>query len=289
VDIPVRERDSFQRFAAEHESKVGELRGEFMRITEGGAINKDSLYKATDSIMGGLSTKNDVFVYSSQLLAAGGQNMTHSVNVSMLAHIFGIWINAGEEELKNLTVAGLLHDIGMSQVPEELIKSKKRLSKADRELVRKHTTLGYRILDNADMPNEVKLAALGHHERLDGSGYPLGLRGDKISKFAKIIAICDTYEAMTADRAYRARICPFDVIRTFERGSFGSFDTEALLLFLQNIAFTYLSSRVVLTDGSEGVVAFIHQDALSTPIVRRDDGSFVDLKADKSLRVFKLA
>jgi putative nucleotidyltransferase with HDIG domain len=217
-----------------------------------------------------------------------GHLHTHCVNVALLSNLFGIWINADAKELEDLTVAALLHDIGMTQISHDIVNKKDPLTKEEREILKKHTTLGYRILDNADLPNEVKLAALGHHEKMNGQGYPLGIKGDKISKFARIIHICDVYEAMTHDRLYRERFCPFDVIKTFERGSFGVFDTEALLLFLQNIAYTYLNSRVKLTDGSVGHVAFINNGDLSSPIIKLDDDTVIDLHKNKELRVLCL-
>jgi HD-GYP domain-containing protein (c-di-GMP phosphodiesterase class II) len=123
---------------------------------------------------------------------------------------------------------------------------------------------------------------------MNGQGYPLGIKGDKISKFSRILHICDVYEAMTADRMYRERICPFDVIKTFERESFGVFDTEALLLFLQNIAYTYLNSRIKLTNGVLGHVVFINNDNLSRPIVKTDDGLVLDLRKHKDVKVHSL-
>jgi putative nucleotidyltransferase with HDIG domain len=213
---------------------------------------------------------------------------THSVNVALLANLFGIWINADVKEIELLTVAALLHDIGMTQLPTEVLLKSEPLSRYDRELIKKHTTFGYRILENAELPNEVKLAALGHHEKINGSGYPLGIKGDKISKFARIISICDVYEAMTSNRSYRERICPFDVIKSFERDFFGVFDTEALLLFLENIAYTYLNSRVQLTDGSTGQVAFINNHDLSRPIIKLDDDRIINLHIHKKIRVLRL-
>jgi putative nucleotidyltransferase with HDIG domain len=210
------------------------------------------------------------------------------VNVALLANLFAVWINASQEESDALTMAGLLHDIGMMHLPQEIVGKPGTLTREEREILKKHTTLGYRTLDNAGIVNEIKLAALGHHEKMNGQGYPLGIKGDKISKFARIIQICDVYDAMTSDRLYRERVCPFEAIKSFERSAFGVFDTEALLLFLHNIAYTYLNSRIKLTDGTLGHVIFINNHNLSSPIIKTDDGSVIDLHEDKERRVLSL-
>ncbi|MCL2704429.1 MAG: HD-GYP domain-containing protein [Defluviitaleaceae bacterium] len=288
ADIPVQERETFKSFTAAYVTKPAELAKEFKRISEGGRINQDTLYNYADSIMGKLKTKSDILVYMNHMKATDEHVHTHSVNVALLANLFGIWINADSKELEALTVSALLHDIGMTQIDSQIVNKQGSLTREEHETLKKHTTLGYRLLDGADMPNEVKLAALGHHEKMNGGGYPLGIKGDRISKFSRIIHICDVYEAMTAERSYRTRICPFDVIKTFERGSYGVFDTEALLIFLQNIAYTYLNSRVQLSNGALGQVVFINNHNLSCPIIKTDDGRIIDLHTTKDLKVMQL-
>lgn len=285
VDIPVKERESFIEFEKEYETKPDELKDEFKVISEGGKIDQDKLFSMTDSIMSHLGTKNDVFTYLSNLMNRDEPTYAHSVNVSLLANLFGVWVNASSEEVYNLTNAALLHDIGKTQIPDEVLNKKGRLSKSEYDEIKKHTILGYRILETSNLPKEVKLTALGHHEKIDGSGYPLGLKGDKISKFAKIVSICDIYDAMTSNRVYRQKICPFDVIKSFEQGSYGVLDTEMLLLFLQNIAYTYLNSKVKLSNGVEGEIVFINRSDLSNPIIKTVDEEIIDLKSSKDIHI----
>jgi len=116
-----------------------------------------------------------------------------------------------------------------------------------------------------------------HHERFDGSGYPDGIKGAQINNFARIIAICDTYDAMTANRAYRSKICPFDVIKQFEADGYNKYDTSYLLTFLSNIAYIYFGSWVKLSNGEEGEVVYIHQNNLSRPVVKVGD-KLIDLQ-----------
>ena len=145
-----------------------------------------------------------------------------------------------------------------------------------------HSVEGYNVLKDYPIDIRVKYAALMHHERCDGSGYPNGFKAKQIEDFSKIIAIVDVYDAMTADRQYRKAICPFDVIGGFERDGFLKFDTKYLMIFLERIVESYLHTIVRLNDGREGEVVMINKLSLSKPVVRVGD-SFVDLSKEPSL------
>ena len=119
--------------------------------------------------------------------------------------------------------------------------------------------------------------ALQHHERSDGSGYPMGVDEIMIDDFALIIAIADVYDAMTAARKYRAPLCPFQVIREFERDGYQKYKTEYLLTFLRRIATTYQNNRVILSNGEAAKIILLNQNALSSPLVQLNDGSCIDL------------
>jgi HD-GYP domain-containing protein (c-di-GMP phosphodiesterase class II) len=128
---------------------------------------------------------------------------------------------------------------------------------------------------------------LEHHEKINGHGYPSGIKGGKINHFARIVAIADIYDAMTSDRSYRDKICPFDVLKTFEHECYGELDTKYLLLFLQNIAYTYVGTWVELSNKQKAEVVFINTNHLATPIVRVDN-TFYDLTLRKDLSILRL-
>lgn len=121
-------------------------------------------------------------------------------------------------------------------------------------MIKTHTIEGYKILQNQPVNDHIKNAALMHHERCDGSGYPFGLTGNRIDKFAKIVSIADVYDAMTAARVYRGPLCPFTVIDIFEKEGLQKYESEYILCFLKNVVLTYIGQRVRLTNGQEGDV-----------------------------------
>ena len=147
--------------------------------------------------------------------------------------------------------------------------------------------MGYEILNKAHFPQDIQMAVLLHHERCDGSGYPSGFTGEKIPLFAKIIAIADVYDAMTARRSYRKEICSFDVIAEFEHSGYQKYDVTLLLPFLTSIAQSHLNNKVRLSNSLIGTIVMINQHKLSKPVVNVD-GTFIDLSKEKDITIVEL-
>ena len=152
-------------------------------------------------------------------------------------------------------------------------------------MIKSHTTNGYKILQPLELDERIKLAALMHHERIDGSGYPSHLVDEQIDQFAKIIAILDSYEAMTSYRSYRAPLCPFTVIEIFEKDGYGKYDTGYYMTFLERMVEEYIGKEVELNDGTVCVVVLINKQKYSRPMVRTEDGKYIDLATQKNLSI----
>lgn len=282
--VSVKDSDDFKKFEKTYEKKREEVKEMLVSIGNGNGVNINALYAITKSIMDSLRSKSDIFAYLGHLRKTDDQTYAHSMNVSLLCYLFGYWLGYLPDEIVNLTTAGMLHDIGKTAVDLGILTKPGRLTKEEYEEVKNHTIYGYRILENQDISDDIKKAALQHHEKINGTGYPTGASGNSINHFARIVEITDIYDAMTNERSYRDKICPFSVLRTFETESYGELDTEYLLLFLQNIAYTYVGSWVTLSNGDVGEVVFINSNHLSTPIVRVDN-TFYDLTLKSDLSI----
>ncbi|MCL2564197.1 MAG: HD-GYP domain-containing protein [Defluviitaleaceae bacterium] len=282
--VSVAKRRNFGEFAGEYDTKIMSAEILLRSISEGAAVNIDELYEITNATFSKLKAKSDVLTYMSFLNAHSEYIISHSYNVSLLCNLFANWMKMNERDMINLTVAGLLHDIGKFKIPSEVLYKEGKLSNDEFAAIKSHAQLGYDILKEQNIPDDIKLGAFMHHERFDGSGYPAGIKGSQINDFARIIAICDTYDAMTANRAYRSKICPFDVIKQFEVDGYNKYDTSYLLTFLRNIAYIYFGSWVKLSNGIEGEVVYIHQNNLSRPVVRVGE-TLIDLQKTTDLSI----
>jgi putative nucleotidyltransferase with HDIG domain len=208
----------------------------------------------------------------------------HGLNVSLICNVFGNWLKFSQEDIRILTIAGLLHDIGKMLIPREIISKADKLTPEEFRIIKTHSMRGYEVLKDFPIDIRVKYAALMHHERCDGSGYPNGFVAEQIDEFAKIIAIADVYDAMTSSRRYRNAICPFDVIAEFERDGFLKFDAGYLMTFLERIVQSYMHNMVRLSDGREGEVIMINRLSLSRPVVKVGN-DYVDLSKDRKLSI----
>lgn len=211
----------------------------------------------------------------------------HSMNVSLICNVFGGWLKMKPEEIDLLTLCGMLHDLGKLKIPDSIIKKPEKLTTDEYQLVKTHTVEGYHILKAQGVNVHIANSALMHHEKCDGSGYPLGLTADRIDTYAKIVAIVDVYDAMTSARIYRGPMCPFRVIELYENEGLQKYDAHFILTFLENVSNTYLHYTVQLSDGRAGKIIFINKNALSKPIVQCGD-EMVDLSKEKDLHVDKI-
>lgn len=207
----------------------------------------------------------------------------HSLNVAILCHEFANWMRMSEEEQDELTLAGLLHDVGKMGVPGKIIKKAGSLTDEEFAIIRQHPQKGYDLLKRHPLDERIKKAALMHHERCDGSGYPNGLTEDEIDDFAKIVAIADYYDALTSARVYREPRCPFEVFRMFQKEE-QKFDSTYLQIFMEGVASFYIGCQVVLSDNRTARIVDTNPTDQSNPIVKID-GLIVNLAMAPELDV----
>lgn len=276
-----------ERFKKTYSINETRIKDQLRAIGEGNLIDTSELYGISLSLFDSLRTKNELFNILAHLKIDDDVTYAHSLNVSMLCHIFGGWLKLTSEEIKDLTIAGLLHDIGKTLIDPSILNKPGRLTPEEFNIVKTHSRLGYEAIKNQSIPPSVKSGILMHHERVDGSGYPLGLKDTDIPQFAKIIAIADIYDAMTSNRVYHSKFSPFTVLRMFEQESFGLLDTHLLFVFLENIAHNYLGEKVRLSTGEEGTVIFIHNTSPSSPMVQIGD-KVIDLNKERHLTIESL-
>ena len=211
---------------------------------------------------------------------------THSMNVALICSIFALWLNLSAEETSVLISCGLLHDVGKLKIPSEIITKPGKLTDEEFDLIRSHPRMGYEILQPKDLDERVKLAALQHHERFNGCGYPKQLTGPEINNFSSILAIADVYDAMTSNRVYRKGMCPFTVISTFEKEK-DLYEPSLLYMFMKRTIEAYINTEVMLSNNERGKVVLLNQNHLSRPVVITDKQTY-DLSRDFSLDIVAL-
>lgn len=210
---------------------------------------------------------------------------THSINVALLGILMARWLKLDEAVIKQVGLAGILHDIGKVLVSPEILEKPGPLTPSEFEEIKKHTVLGYNLASQYDwIPSEVSNAVLMHHERLDGSGYPLGASGESIGYLARMIAVADMYDAITSARVYSPKETPYKAAEVLWRESFGKLDPKAAKVFYDRAASFYVGQRVRLSNGEEGEVIYTNPTWPTRPTVKVD-GKFYDLARDRNVTI----
>jgi HD-GYP domain-containing protein (c-di-GMP phosphodiesterase class II) len=233
------------------------------------AINIEPLQRAVAGLVDELLADRHAVVNLQDIRTADEYTLGHSVNVCILSVLLGTTLGYNVGELRELGLGALMHDIGKVLVPPEILRKPGRLTDEEFAVMTTHTTLGARILrDQGFISYTAASVAQQHHERYEGGGYPTGLVGDRIFKFARVCAVADCYDALTADRVYRKGIDPFRARQLLVEEMSHFFDPEMLGAFLPLTAPYPVGTMVLLSDGNAGVVVAVERQNVDRPRVR---------------------
>ena len=192
----------------------------------------------------------------------------HSIAVCALMIMLGRKMGMDHETILSLGLAGLLHDIGNIGFPNDLLNKPGELTQEEYNIVKTHPRRGWEILKAHNLDNIVQDVCLHHHERMDSTGYPDGLPIDSLSLFARMAAICDTYDALISDSYYRKGISPANAIREMTKWQEGQFDQKIFHAFIKTVGIYPHGTLVILKSGRVAVVEEQSSKSLASPIVR---------------------
>jgi putative nucleotidyltransferase with HDIG domain len=269
---------SYEDFSEEFKTSLDDV------ISKGKDVNTTKLLMQVNSVLSEGRTSIHLLDMLQCMRDHSDHTYTHSINVAIICNIIAKWLNFSEKESATLTLCGLLHDIGKLEIDPEILNKPSLLTDEEYQIVKTHTTKGYQILKDKAVDNHIKYSALMHHERCDGTGYPNQYLGRSIDDYAKIVAIADTYDAMTCARPYRGPLCPFEVIEFFEFEGLQKFDPQYLLIFLNGVVQTYQGNTVLLSNGQKGKILMLNKNYLSRPVISVGS-TFVDLAAHRDIMI----
>ncbi len=258
-----------ERFVSSYKETVLTVKNVLNNIVTGKRFEYNEIKRIAESMYKNLDGIDTVIQYLNEIKGYDDYTYTHCVNVGFYSMLIGKRLHLQDSKLIDLIQAGLLHDIGKIKIDSELLNKKERLTDEEFETIKRHSTLGYEILkDSPYVGTDIKNAVLMHHERMDGSGYPLGVRGKEIGEYAKIVAIADVYDAMTSDRPYKKRVTPFEAFHMFLTSGLCIFDTSTINTFLLNFSTHLVGAKVELDNGDVGEIVYIPPHEIISPIIR---------------------
>ncbi|PUU85975.1 MAG: metal dependent phosphohydrolase [Halanaerobium sp.] len=189
-----------------------------------------------------------------------------------------------KSELFKLGMGGMLHDIGKTLIPEEILNKPAKLTDHEFEIIKNHPELGFNYLQQIESISPLsRIVVYSHHERVDGSGYPRGLKGDEIHEFARVAAIADVFDALTSDRVYRDRWPTYKAAEYIMNHTEQLFDYQLVKKFLPQVSFYPNGSEVILSSGHRAVVRTQNVGFPTRPVLRLiedDEGNELDKELD---------
>lgn len=192
----------------------------------------------------------------------------HSVNVCVISVMVGMALNLNRKQLETLGIGALMHDIGKIQIDNKILNKPTKLEPQESELIRRHAKDGYELLrKKANINFLASHIVLQHHEREDGSGYPRGLTGKRIHSFSKIVAVADTYDAMTSNRAYHKEITSLQALEEIKQESARKYDPAVVEAFLQVVAPFPIGSTLIFKNGDKAVVKSVNRNECIVEVV----------------------
>lgn len=194
----------------------------------------------------------------------------HSLNVALLNGMQAEWLELPPDDINTLVLAGLLHDIGKTMIPEEIVNAPRRLTQEELAVMRRHPVYSDELLIGK-FDDNVRLAARHHHEKLNGTGYPDGIADEEIGFCARITAISDIYDAMVSARSYKGSRLPLDVFDMLYQEEFDGLDRCLVITFLKNMRERYTNRNVLMSNGRKGEIMYIPLNDADHPIIRQGD------------------
>jgi putative nucleotidyltransferase with HDIG domain len=242
--------------------------------------------KPMTSLIESVTVNTSLLLKLKKLYLKDQYSLTHSIHVCLLSAMIAKWNGLRNRDIEAVGMAGLFHDLGKSKIPSEILNKPSELTASETNIMKRHSELGYELAKAQDVfAADILRGIIEHHERMDGTGYPQGLKKEQIHPYAQIIAIADVYDAMTTERSYKNSESPFVAVEIIKDLSYRQHLNPALVnRFLKNIYRLYIGAQVILTNGKAGEIIYINPFSPERPLIRLHEG-FIDLYTTPSVHI----
>lgn len=292
IIISTKAQDQIDKLYTEDRSKLSLSKSVRERISHGiesiySDTNVENMASTTASItndlMDAIDSNNAIAIDIGELKTSDEYTFKHSVDVATISMILAKQQGLSRKEIYEIGICGLLHDVGKTKVPLEILNKPGRLDDEEFEIMKQHSVFGYRMIkDKPDFSEKICLGVLQHHEKINGSGYPMGVEEKQISPYARIISVADIYDALITERPYKQAFSKRDAVEMIMSMT-GELDIRAMRSFLESMILYPVGSIVELSNGEKAKVVKNSPHYILRPtVVGVQSGRVYDLGEDFS-------
>lgn len=248
---------------------IANIKDVFHQLIFKDTVDLKKITQSVNEITDELLANPRLIVSLSDIRTHDNYTFGHCANVCALSVLTGISLGLNQLQLKELGIGAILHDVGKVKIKKELLNKPGKLTENEFELIKEHSICGFDLMRKIEGISALAAhVPFQHHEKLDGSGYPRGLKGSEIHLYAKIVAVADVYDALVADRIYRPAFSAHEAAEMIAHGANIYFDPQVTKCFLKHIAIFPIGSLVKLNNGETAVVVDVNRELLTRPVVR---------------------
>ncbi|MCI1592851.1 HD-GYP domain-containing protein [Heyndrickxia oleronia] len=276
----------YSSFREDFEIAVTKYKIDFQKWQSGSAVDianvRDFLYKLLEK-----AEEKNISI-SSQSFSTNQNNYIydHSVAVGIISGLIAKKMGYDKGHYYQTALAGCLANVGMAKISPKILTKSGVLTSEENKEIQDHPNLSLKMIQNSPLLKpETKLAVFQHHERLDGSGYPMGIKGNQFYPISRIVAVADVFHALISNRSHKKNIAPLKAIEMMKIDEFGKYDISVLNTLSLMAAKLSIGTRVRLSNGEIGVVLFTKQHALTRPLIKLNNGESIDLEKMRELYI----
>lgn len=277
-------------FESKYRDVVEKMKMEFLNWESGSKVNitkvRSYILPLIDNV---LEKKERIFILN-EFSTSKDYIYHHSIAISLISAVITQKMGYSKGDIIQIALAGAVADCGMAKINKKIRDKNGTLTEYEFKEVQEHPYYSLQMINGiSTLKPEMKIAVYQHHERLDGSGYPRGEKGNKISIFSHIIAVADVFHAMTCERIYRSKESPFKVLEMIREAEFGKFNIKVVQALITCVADLSLGSKVELSNGLEGAIIFSNKSSATRPIIKvYESNDIIDLSKYRNIYIERL-